>query len=103
MFLIVSNNSMNFEALGRYTHATEQAKTKILETRNAFARLSRTIACADYGSGTAGCEYDFEKIQALVAEAEQAHVATLAAIAAANHEATACDKPPIKLYKASAA
>lgn len=101
---------MNFEALGRYTHATEQAKTKILETRNAFARLSRTIArlsrtiaCADYGSGTAGCEYDFEKIQALVAEAEQAHVATLAAIAAANHEATACDKPPIKLYKASAA
>ena len=89
---------MNFEALGRYTHATEQAQSKIVDTRNSFARLSRMIACADYGSGTVGCEYNFEKIHALVAEAEHAYMDTLAAVAAANHEAAACQKPALKLY-----
>lgn len=90
---------MNYEALGRYTEATEKAKSKATDVRNALARLGRLTVCPNTGSGAFACEYDFQKIKAVVSEAEQAHVELLVAVAMANHEAVACERPAITLYR----
>ena len=90
---------MDYEALGRYTEATEKAKSAAIEVRNAFARLGRLTLSINTGSDTVASEYDFTKIRAAVDDAQAAQVAMLGEIAKANHEAVACEKPALKLYE----
>lgn len=90
---------MNYEALGRYTEAVENAKSAAIHVRDAFARLGRLTICQDTGSKSMACEFDFAKIQDAVDEAQAAHIAMLAAVASANHEAAACERPALSLYR----
>lgn len=92
---------MDYEALGRYTDATDKAKSAAIEVRNAFARLGRLTLCLNGGSETVACEYDFVQIRAAIDDAQAAQVAMLGEIAKANHESVACEKPALKLYRAN--
>jgi hypothetical protein len=92
---------MNYEAFGRYTDATEKAKSAATEVRNAFAKLGRLTLSINAGSDTIASEYDFEKIRAAVDDAQAAQVVMLGEIAKANHEAVACEKPALRLYRSN--
>jgi hypothetical protein len=100
MLLLIEKAAMNYEALGRYTEAVEQAKKAAAKMHNAFADVGRLTRSTHVGADAIGTEHDFEKIHAAVKEAEQAHTEMLVAVSTANHEAEACERRKITLHKA---
>ena len=81
---------MNFEALGRYTEATERAARLAKQRDNQMAELARQLTIIT-GSKSGSCV-------AVFAEAAKADAELCQAIAEANAIAQACDKRPLKLW-----
>lgn len=100
MFLMYEADAMNYEALGRYVEAKEQAEKFAISLHNSMSSLSR-LANPTSGVSHAGHarEFDFAAIRKHVADAEATYSSMLASISAANHEAPQCGREIIKIQK----
>lgn len=91
----------NFEALGRYVTAKEQAE-KFLRDRS--SRLSEAKRLVEQSMGSISgvtFAYDFDPSLILdaVNKAAEAHQGMMAAVDEANRQAEQCNKPKLKIEK----
>lgn len=93
---------MNYEALGRYTEASERAHSFAAQRHNKLSDLARAISAATgmSSSGFVAVELDFARVQGLVDEAAKLDASLMEAVAEANANASHCGKAPLKLWTA---
>jgi hypothetical protein len=98
MFLTYETDTMNYEALGRYVEAKEKAEKLARNLHNLMGSLSRLTSPSGAAFAQAK-EYDFASIKKNVSEAEEVYSNMLAAVDAANREASLCGREAIKVAK----
>lgn len=89
----------DYDALGRYTHARDEAERARAERRRSLfelAALIRPAAEADSG-GYFAFGFNSERAEQLLAEAADAHARMTAAIAEANAQAERCGRARLKV------
>lgn len=92
----------NFEALGRYVTAKEQAEKLASECGALLSQAERLLKAANFGSGGSGyfaCEFDAAEISEVINKAAQVNAQMLALIHEANSQADLCEKPKLTLFK----
>lgn len=91
----------NFEALGRYITAREQAEKFARERNNALRKLSGMVQSADGSASSNLIAYDFDvaKAQELLNQAAELNQNLHVAVAEANKHAEACGKPKLEIYQ----
>lgn len=91
----------NYEALGRYIAAKEQAEKFTQERQTALARLASLIGTAMGSSSSSYLATDFnvQAAQELLTKVGEAHQNMLVAMQEANNHAEACGKPKLQIWK----
>lgn len=92
----------NFEALGRYTAAKDQAETFLMHRDNALKQLSGAAlkgVMSGYMSGRFAEDFNVPKAQEALKNAIEANDNMLSAIDEANRNANDCGKPELKVFK----
>lgn len=94
---------MNYEDLGRYTEASEQARLLAQQRNQTLSKLSSMLGSV-VGSSSGGyvaVAMDFEQARALLDLAVRQDAELQEAIAKANAAAPGCEKQPLALWRMS--
>lgn len=88
---------MDYEALGRYTAAADEAKSLAKELKRALDDLSRSAAIPEPSAGYVSYVADIPHLRNALNLSEQIHARLIEAVNKANHEAGKCGKDPLKI------
>lgn len=91
----------NFEALGRYVTAKEQAEKFLRDRGNHLSAAKRFIeqSMSSISGVTFAYDFDSSSILDAVSKAAEAHQNMVAAVDEANRQAEQCGKPKLKIEK----
>jgi hypothetical protein len=89
------STELDFDALGRYVHATEKVEELVVKRHNLAAEISRDLTKASTGLGGCVQELDHSKVQAKVTQLADLNAKLETAIAEANTYAGAAKRERI--------
>ncbi|MBF0095446.1 MAG: hypothetical protein HQL34_13005 [Alphaproteobacteria bacterium] len=94
---------MDYESLGRYTEASERARSLAAQRHNKLVDLSRLVSAVTGHSSTGyvAVAMDCERMRSLLEEAAKLDAEMLEAVAVANAVAASCGKPLLKIWQSS--